>query len=90
MTDYAADFAANLQDWVGSLSACAPSRERNLQVEKWRELEQLYGPGVFPPCLLGFLNCGLGEWSHCLEWSASAALAPDQDRRMEDIRDGLL
>ena len=90
MTDYAADFAANLQDWVGSLSACAPSRERNLQVEKWRKLEQLYGPGVFPPRLLEFLNCGLGEWSRCLERSASAAFAPDEDRRMEDIRDGLL
>ena len=90
MTDFAADFAANLHDWVGRFSACAPSEERGLQVEEWRKLEQLYGPGVFPPTLLHFLKCGLGEWSHCLEWSASAASAPDPARRMEDIRDGLL
>lgn len=88
MTDYAADFAANLQDWVGRLSACPPSIERGVAAEKWRKLEKLYGPGVFPPELLGYLNCGLDEWAHCLELGASAVAAPD--RRMEDIRDGLL
>lgn len=88
MTDYAADFAANLQDWVGRLGACPPSIEREMAAAKWRKLEKLYGPGVFPPELLGYLNCGLDEWAHCLEWGASAAAAPD--RRMEDVRDGVL
>ena len=88
MTDYAADFAANLQDWVGRLGACPPSIEREMVAEKWRKLEKLYGPGVIPPELLGYLNCGLDEWAHCLERGASAVVAPD--RRMEDIRDGLL
>ena len=49
MTDYAADFAANLQDWVGRLGACPPSIQREMAAEKWRKLETLYGPGVCPP-----------------------------------------
>ena len=73
------------KDIVGKLTLRDPSPARLQHLMHWRALDQLYGNGVFPPGLLDCLNCGLGEFSHCLTpgsaavASASAAVAPGSD-----------
>ena len=63
------------KDIVAKLTLCGPSPARLQHMMHWRALDQLYGDGVFPPGLLDCLNCGIGEFSHCLT-PGSAAVAP--------------
>ena len=79
ISDYYADFLANLQEIVSRLRACSPSAGRHAARQRWEGLSKLYGPSVFPPGLLDVLNGGLGDWSTHLsaaEAPASAAEAP--------------
>ena len=92
VSDYYADFFANLQELVSRLRACAPSAARHAERQKWEGLAQMYGPSVFPPGLLDVLNGGLGSWSTHSE-SESAAEAPvglAQSRLLELLRRRLL
>ena len=92
VSDYEADFVANLSDLVHTLRRAEPSPQRSQALLQWKNLEILYGGSVFPPGLLSFLNGGLGDWSTDL----TAALAPTATGPttsvdpLSQVRDGLL
>jgi len=84
VSDYEAEFAANLRDLIGSLRASRPLPALLAQQKAWQDLRELYGEGVLPEEALRILNGGFSELVHVVEDPAS--LAPG---RLEEIRDSL-
>ena len=74
VSDYFADFCANLQDIVRSLSFVPASADRMRSGARWQRMQDLYGDSVIPPGLLLILNAGLQDWVHmCLGATAGAS-----------------
>ena len=74
ISDYYSEYLANLQDICKRVSIGESSPLRQLQRQKWWNMQRLYGPSVLPDELLDCLNGELGDWTHCF---TSAASAPD-------------
>ena len=85
VSDYEAEFAANLSELAAGLRACRHSPVVGAERQRWEGLRELYGESVVPGPLLEILNSGLSEWAHAVD--DPAALAPG---RLDELRDNLL
>ena len=84
ISDYYADYFANLQELVCSLTLCDDSDHRQECLKRWSDMASLYGESVFPDGLLECLNGGLDQWTHF-----SADASPGSLARLQSVQSRL-
>ena len=85
VSDYEAEFAANLSELTAGLRVWRHSPVLGAERQRWEGMRELYGESVLPGAMLEILNSGLSQWAHAVE--DPAALAPG---RLDELRDNLL